>query len=278
MHNLDELIREWRQVMTPKFRGETLDELENHLREHAEHLVAAGLRPAAAFGTAVKQLGTEGALSREFKKLGPFNWLPAKIVTGLGIVLVLAFAVMVIARGTASGLGVLLGFHVFTITVGYTATFLTGAVGACFVAQRCFGSVSALQERAIVDFSLILGRIALAMTAIGVLLAMLWAKAAWGFYWEWDAKEIGGLSMIIWSAGFLSIRRVLNRNGRAILLLSLVGNIVVCLAWFGANLLTRVQGPAGTGFWSLLWAFVAGNVLVCLLGLAPAGCLRLNRN
>ena len=45
MHNLEKSIAEWRKTMmaAPAVNHETLDELENHLRENVEQLVRSGI-------------------------------------------------------------------------------------------------------------------------------------------------------------------------------------------------------------------------------------------
>src|ERR1700744_3879851 len=94
MFDLDQSIAEWRRellragVKAP----ETLDELEEHLRERIATL-QRGLDGADAFQTAVTQLGERVALRREFAKVKrpPFAFLrqnpPALNFVGLGLVL-----------------------------------------------------------------------------------------------------------------------------------------------------------------------------------------------
>ena len=76
MFNLEQFIAEWRAQMraagikTP----ETLDELENHLREEIGRLVRAGTDEAHAFELAAHELGPAVALKREFMKAGNTKW------------------------------------------------------------------------------------------------------------------------------------------------------------------------------------------------------------
>ena len=60
--------------------------------------------------------------------------------------------------------------------------------------------------------------------------------------------------------------------------MSVLGNIVVGLGWFGANLLS--DGLHGYGTWNyslLLLAAVVSNFGFFLIGWAPAGWLRLRK-
>src|SRR5262245_16820388 len=113
MHNLKKLIAEWRKVLsaTPNVAEETLDELENHLRETVDQFVRSGLTESEAFERAVQQLGRTSTIAAEFKKLDQPTWLPIKIVIGAGIAAALVFVILSIAF-TVGPSSLLLGTHV----------------------------------------------------------------------------------------------------------------------------------------------------------------------
>jgi hypothetical protein len=75
MFNLEQSITEWRRQMlaagikTPV----PLDELESHLRDEIERQVRAGVPAAAAFPSAVGQIGTAPAVQTEFQKVAAPN-------------------------------------------------------------------------------------------------------------------------------------------------------------------------------------------------------------
>src|SRR5439155_103786 len=87
MHNLEQLIAEWRKTMMTAHNigRETLDELENHLREDVDQLVQSGMAEPEAFQRAVTQLGGARTMASEFQKLDQPTWLPVKVITGIGI-------------------------------------------------------------------------------------------------------------------------------------------------------------------------------------------------
>src|SRR5262245_13672969 len=238
MHNLEQRIAEWRKFTMAKsgVPPETLDELENHLRETTEALVQSGLTEREAFQRAVKQLGTAPAIASEFQKLNEPTWAPVKVAIGTGVVTALALAIALIARLDAGRTSFLLASHVFTITLGYTITFLIGGLGICFVGRRCFSDFSPSRLRSLTRATFILGCMAAGLTAVGVVLGIVWAKAEWGRYWAWDPKEIGGFSAVAWLACFLFAHRFSSGGARGVLVMSVLGNIVVSLAWFGTNL------------------------------------------
>jgi hypothetical protein len=71
MFDLQKSINDWRRQMlaTGVKQPAPLDELELHLREEIERLMASGLDEPAAFTAAVKNLGPAQSLRDEFKKV-----------------------------------------------------------------------------------------------------------------------------------------------------------------------------------------------------------------
>ena len=100
MHNLEQLIAEWRKTMMTAHNigRETLDELENHLRENVDQLVQSGMAEPEAFQRAVTQLGGARTIASEFQKLDQPTWLPVKVITGIGIMAALGWALLLIVR------------------------------------------------------------------------------------------------------------------------------------------------------------------------------------
>jgi len=280
MHNLEQLIAEWRNtMMTGRNVGhEALDELENHLRENVDELVRSDMTELEAFERAVTELGAAPAIASEFQKLQR-PWWPIKLVTGLGIVAALTFAILssVAFAFDSRPTSFLLAVHVFTVGLGYTTTLLVGALGICFVGQRCFSDFSPFRVRSLTRVTFILGCIAAGLTAAGVILGMVWAKAEWGRYWTWDAKEIGGFGVVVWLACFLFAHRFAGGSARGVLVMSVLGNIVVSLGWFGANLASRPQNDWTLHYSLFLLAGVVFNLMFFIAGLAPAGWLRLRK-
>jgi hypothetical protein len=278
MHNLEELIAAWRTSMTAAkgVSPEALDELENHLREHVDQLVRSGMREPEAFRHAVEQLGGARMIASEFHKLDQGTWFPVKLIAGIGLTLAVGMLAFLFVQLDASRMNLLLAGHVFLVTLGYAATLLVGGLGVCFVGQRCFSDFSPSRIRSVTKVTFVLGCIAIGLTAAGLLLGMIWARMEWGRYWMWNAKEIGAFGVIAWQAFFLFVHRFASATAPGILSMSLLGNVVVSLGWFGANLLS---GPRGewTNSSVLLLVGVVSNLMFFLLGMAPAGWLRLRK-
>ena len=285
MHEMEQLIAEWRKTIVTEHKvcHETIDELETHLRENVDQLVRSGMTEREAFQSAVAQLGGARKIASEFQKLDRGTWFPVKLVVGFGVTAALGFAILLMVRfdtgrlwaRSTYPLSFLLASHVFTVTLGYTTTFLVGALGICFVGQRCFSGFSPLRMRSLTRVTFMLGCVAASLTAVGVVLGAIWAKGEWGRYWAWDAKETGGFAVILWQVFFLIAHRFAFGTARGILNMSLLGNIVVSLGWFGAQLLQN--GLHSYGMWNyalLLLAATIANFAFFLIGLAPAGWLR----
>jgi hypothetical protein len=272
MDNLEERILEWRQRMmkAPGIEGETLDELENHLRDSVVKLVRSGLPEAEAFRDAVAQLGEPAMMAAEFRKLHPATWLPVKVVIGVGVAASIGLGSVMLTRLEASHKSsLLLAGHVFTLTLGYVTLLLTGALGICFVCQRCFSEFSQRRLQSIRRVSFGFGGVAAGLTAVGIILGMLWSKGEWGRYWTWEPKETAALGALAWSIGFMAVHRLPGNSPRRILLLSIVGNMVVSLAWLGPGLVTNLHSYGTPSFWLLAIA-TAVNVAFFLAGLVPA--------
>lgn len=273
MHNLDKLILEWRKkAATPNVSAERLDELETHLRETTEQFVRSGTPVSNAFQRAVNELGTMPRISSEFRKLDQPLWFPVKLAIGVTALTALVIGIAVIGRLDSSAAGLLLATHVFVVTLGYTITLLLGGLGICFVSQRCFEDFSTSRLQSISRVSFVLSGVALLFTTMGVILGMAWAKTTWGRYWSWDAKEIGGLCVIVWLFFYLLAHRFFKSSARGILTVSMLGNIVVSLAWFGPQLNGLHQ--YGTFRQSMLLAAVVANLVFFAIGYCPAGWLR----
>lgn len=276
MHNLDNLILEWRKKAgTLNVSAETLDELETHLRETTEQFVRSGMPLKIAFERAVAELGTMPGISSEFQKLDQSIWLPVKLAIGATAVtalVALVMAIAVIGRNDSGATSLLLATHVFMIILGYSMTLLIGGLGICFVSQRCFADFSTSRLQSIGRVSFTLSGVALLLTTVGVILGMAWAKITWGRFWGWDAREIGGLCVTVWLVTYLLAHRFFKNSARGILTISMLGNIVVTVAWFGP----QVKGLHQYGAFSqsMLLMAVMANIVFFAIGYCRAGWLQ----
>jgi len=274
MYDLESRIEQWRRSLAESVgRREVIDELESHLRDEFQRLVQTGQPPEQAFATAAARLGSPQALAAEFAKVPPAApWLPVRWVTVAQLAVAALVLGLLLTRIRDGRMGLLLASHVFAVTLGYCGVLFVGALAVCYILVRPFGDLSRAQAESLRGAALRLTGVALALTALGVVLGGFWARENLGFYWEWDPREIGGLAVLGWGGLMLVMigRRLVGDLGG--MLLAVVGNVVVSLAWFGSVMVVRSYGFS-TGFY-LLVLFVLSQLALLALGFVPPGRLR----
>jgi ABC-type transport system involved in cytochrome c biogenesis permease subunit len=164
-----------------------------------------------------------------------------------------------------------LATHVTCITLGYTATFVAGALGAAYVV---FGLGTPLLDQAMrKDLGrMIYGIVCFAIffSFVGTVLGGLWADDSWGRFWGWDPKENGALIIVLWNALVLHAKWDKMVADRGLAVLAIGGNIVTSWSWFGVNELGIGLHSYGFTEGVLL---ALGTFVLSQLGLIIAGCL-----
>jgi ABC-type transport system involved in cytochrome c biogenesis permease subunit len=168
-----------------------------------------------------------------------------------------------------------LATHVVTITLGYSATFLAGALGAAYLIARCT-TRWLTRERATSLSRMIYGTVcfALLLSFVGTVLGGIWADQSWGRFWGWDPKENGAALVVLINAIILHARWGGIVKQRGVAALAVLGNIVTAWSWFGTNMLG--VGLHAYGFMDSaarwMWIFVASQVFIASMALlAPRG-------
>src|SRR5262245_3826248 len=131
-----------------------------------------------------------------------------------------------------------LATHVTIVTLGYTATFVSGLIGTVFLVRGIF--TKSLDERMFKQLGqLLYGVICFAMmlSFVGTVLGGIWADQSWGRFWGWDSKENGAVLVVIWNALILHARWAGLIQQRGMAVLAVGGNIVTAWSWFGTNML-----------------------------------------
>jgi ABC-type transport system involved in cytochrome c biogenesis permease subunit len=165
-----------------------------------------------------------------------------------------------------------LATHVVTVTLGYSGTFLAGVLGIIYILRGLF--TSAFDE----NTSQSLGRMmygvvcfATLFSLVGTILGGIWADQSWGRFWGWDPKENGALGIVLWNAIVLHARWGGYARERGIAVLTLFGNVVTSLSWFGVNMLG--VGLHSYGFmdkaFGVLIGFIMSQLVIMGLGLVP---------
>lgn len=162
-----------------------------------------------------------------------------------------------------------LATHVPTVTLGYSATFLAGLIGAIYLIRALFpgGEDSKLAKTA---SGMVYGSIcfALLFSFVGTVLGGIWADQSWGRFWGWDPKENGALMIVLWNALILHARWAKAATTVGIMQLAIVGNIITAWSWFGTNMLGVGLHSYGFMNAAFIWLsiFIASQVILIWLG------------
>jgi ABC-type transport system involved in cytochrome c biogenesis permease subunit len=165
-----------------------------------------------------------------------------------------------------------LATHVVTITIGYSGTFLAGAIAIGWVIRehlaprRDAGTTKAIS-------SMVYGVICFALffSFLGTVLGGIWADQSWGRFWGWDPKENGALLIVLWNAIILHARWGGFVRERGIMAMAIFGNVITSLSWFGVNMLgvgLHSYGFMDKAFWAL-FGFIASQLVIIGLALLP---------
>lgn len=252
MRDLDKQIADWRRTLRPEMQ----EELEAHLREEIERLMRSGISPEQAFELAVSKLGQPTALRAEFDKLEEMRrakWKPATLAQWACIAISLLSAVLLIPRISHGRMTLLLASHVLPVTIGYVTMFLIGGLATCYVLADWFQQTRSNRHYALRRTTLQLATISAILTAVGIVLGMIWAKENWGRYWAWDPKENGALLVLLCGVAITALRWFRSSH-KTLIVMGILGSVGTAIGWFGANDSTR--------FHPLLIAFIAGHGLV----------------
>jgi hypothetical protein len=268
MFKLEHAIANWRQQQAEggTCPPEVLDELESHLNEEIRRLLAEGITEADAFKTAVSRLGNPKSLTGEFRKLTK-RWplgLSGRGLLGSGVLLALIWALLA-ARWPGKSSPLLLA-HILTLSVGDVATFFAGALGICYVFGCTLNRLSSAEQRALSDAAALSNLFAAGLVVAGLVLGMIWSVQNRGNYFSADPREIGTICAALWLIGFCVIWRFGQVGVHTTMLLCLVGNLIMCLAWFGAGLASHHYGIGSS--WQLNAAVVI-NLVFLVWGMAP---------
>jgi ABC-type transport system involved in cytochrome c biogenesis permease subunit len=129
-----------------------------------------------------------------------------------------------------------LATHVTCVTLGYTATFMAGALGTAFILRGVL--TPSLDREKVKSYSqMIYGVLCFAtlLSFTGTVLGGIWADQSWGRFWGWDPKENGAVLVVIWNVLILHARWAGLVKQRGMAVLTVVGNMVTAWSWFGTN-------------------------------------------
>ena len=165
-----------------------------------------------------------------------------------------------------------LATHVVGEALGYSAMFLAGLIGIIYIFR---GLLTTSFDEAT---SKSLGRMmygvvcfATLFSLVATILGGIWADQSWGRFWGWDPKENGALLIVLWNAITLHARWGGYIRERGLALMTVFGNIITSLSWFGVNMLgvgLHSYGFMEQAFGPLL-GFIVSQLVIIGLGSIP---------
>jgi ABC-type transport system involved in cytochrome c biogenesis permease subunit len=165
-----------------------------------------------------------------------------------------------------------LATHVVGEALGYSAMFLAGLIGIIYIFRGLL--TTSFDETT----SKTLGRMmygvvcfATLFSLVATILGGIWADQSWGRFWGWDPKENGALLIVLWNAIILHARWGGFARERGMALLTVFGNVVTSLSWFGVNMLgvgLHSYGFMDQAFGPLI-GFIVSQLVIIGLGLIP---------
>jgi ABC-type transport system involved in cytochrome c biogenesis permease subunit len=160
-----------------------------------------------------------------------------------------------------------LSTHVVSITIGYAGCVAAGVAGHIYLlkALRHEPDSPALKSAARAVYGLL--AFGLIFSFLGTMLGGVWADQSWGRFWGWDPKENGALLIVLWCSLLFHARISKMIGPRGMAAGSVLGVIVVLMAWLGINLLGVGLHSYGftSGLARGLWISVAAEILFVVL-------------
>jgi ABC-type transport system involved in cytochrome c biogenesis permease subunit len=165
-----------------------------------------------------------------------------------------------------------LATHVVTITIGYSGTFLAGAIAIGYtIRKHLVADPDPETTRSLVSMAYGIICFALFFSFVGTVLGGIWADQSWGRFWGWDPKENGALLIVLWNAIILHARWAGYVRERGLMAMAIFGNVMTSLSWFGVNMLgvgLHSYGFMDKAFWALS-IFIGTQLVLMALCLLP---------
>jgi ABC-type transport system involved in cytochrome c biogenesis permease subunit len=170
-----------------------------------------------------------------------------------------------------------LATHVVTVTIGYSATFLAGAVAIAYTLHKHLARTPDPETPRILG-SMTYGIVcfALLFSFVGTVLGGIWADQSWGRFWGWDPKENGALLIVLWNAIILHARWGGYARERGVMAMAIFGNVITSLSWFGVNMLgvgLHSYGFMDKAFYALT-GFIASQLVLLVACVLPRSAWR----
>src|SRR6267154_664677 len=143
-------------------------------------------------------------------------------------------------RGVGTAVAAAAGFSslIVAIPIGYSGTFLAGALAIGYAFRRQLASrFDPVTTSTLLSMTYGTICFALFFSFVGTVLGGIWADQSWGRFWGWDPKENGALLIVLWNALILHARWGGYAREKGLMAMAIFGNVITRLSWFGVNML-----------------------------------------
>lgn len=129
--------------------------------------------------------------------------------------------------------------HVVSYILSYA---MLGAATIGAIIQMNEIAKTGVSDKGIFDFIDNIVYIGFGFLVLGMLMGAVWAKEAWGHYWEWDPKETWAFITSMGYLTYIHIRLTKQKHEKFALWLLPISFILLMITWIGVNYLTAAQG------------------------------------
>lgn len=130
-----------------------------------------------------------------------------------------------------------LSTHVTTVTFGYSAVLLAGALAHVYIFSRLSNNKDQMFLKIVTRMTYGVVCFALLLSLIGTVLGGIWANDSWGRFWGWDPKENGALMIVLWNLVILHARMGGIIKDLGLAMFAVLGNIIVGFSWWWVNIM-----------------------------------------
>jgi ABC-type transport system involved in cytochrome c biogenesis permease subunit len=159
--------------------------------------------------------------------------------------------------------------HVITITLGYSAGFLSAFLSAGYVLMRGLGldGGDPALRRALTRAVYGMVCFTLFLSLVGTVLGGIWANYSWGRFWGWDPKENGALLIVLWTLAILHARLGGFLREWGIHMASMFTAVIVTFSWWHVNFLgVGLHNYGFTAGKTTIWGFYAAMLVLLIFG------------
>ncbi|HPO16071.1 MAG TPA: cytochrome c biogenesis protein CcsA [Candidatus Hydrogenedentes bacterium] len=165
-----------------------------------------------------------------------------------------------------------LATHVTTVTVGYAAGMLAGALAHIYILGKLVGFRTKHPGFYTGVGKMVYGTLCFGFlfAIVGTVLGGIWANESWGRFWGWDPKENGALMIVLWCLVVLHLRQGGYISAMGTCVGAVLLGMVTAFSWWGVNQLGVGLHSYGftSGILRMLIIFWVVESLVALAGIA----------